>query len=77
MGSWQIVPLPQQVKEMSSAPFRITAKTTIYYAAATDAGGYANGENDSKQGQGLSLFIPVPFAVDRWRSSRCSAWHTG
>ena len=24
----------------------------------TDAGGYANGENDSKQGQGLSLFIP-------------------
>ena len=36
MGSWQIVPLPQQVKEMSSAPFRITAKTTIYYAAGDE-----------------------------------------
>ena len=36
MGSWQIVPLPLQVKEMSSAPFRITAKTTIYYAAGDE-----------------------------------------
>ena len=33
VGSWQIVPLPEQVKEVEAAPFKITAKTTIYYAA--------------------------------------------
>jgi len=36
VGSWQIVPLPQQVKEMDGAPFRITAKTTIRYSNGDD-----------------------------------------
>ena len=36
MGSWQIVPLPEQVKEMEAAPFKITSKTTIYYAAGDE-----------------------------------------
>ena len=36
MGSWQIVPLPEQVKEVEAAPFKITSKTTIYYAAGDE-----------------------------------------
>ena len=36
VGSWQIVPLPEQVKEVEAAPFKITAKTTIYYAAGDE-----------------------------------------
>lgn len=36
MGSWQIVPLPEQVKEVEAAPFKITSKTTVYYAASDE-----------------------------------------
>ena len=36
LGSWQIVPLPEQVKEVEAAPFKITAKTTIYYASGDE-----------------------------------------
>lgn len=36
VGSWQIVPLPQEVRETGKAPFQITAKTTIRYAAGDD-----------------------------------------
>lgn len=36
VGSWQIVPLPQEVRETGGAPFQITAKTTIRYAAGDE-----------------------------------------
>lgn len=35
-GNWQIVPLPQEVKETGESPFQITAKTTIRYAAGDE-----------------------------------------
>lgn len=35
-GCWRIVPLPQEVRETGGAPFQITAKTTILYAAGDE-----------------------------------------
>ncbi len=36
IGNWQIVPLPQEVKETGGTPFQLTAKTTIRYAAGDE-----------------------------------------
>lgn len=36
IGNWQIVPLPQEVKETGESPFQLTAKTTIRYAAGDE-----------------------------------------
>ncbi len=36
IGNWQIVPLPQEVKETGENPFQLTSKTTIRYAAGDE-----------------------------------------
>ncbi len=36
VGNWQIVPLPQDVKETGGSPFQLTAKTTIRYTAGDE-----------------------------------------
>ncbi len=45
-------------RDLQEIPCPIGAGRRDGHDRLTDAGGYANGENDSKQGQGLSLFIP-------------------
>lgn len=56
IGSWQIVPLPKEVKETGGAPFQITAKTTIRYAAGD--------EKQRKNADFLSAHIKEVTGID-------------
>lgn len=56
IGNWQIVPLPQEVKETGGSPFQITAKTTIRYAA-----GY---EKQKKDAEFLSAHIKEVTGIE-------------
>lgn len=36
VGNWQIVPLPQEITEVSGTPFRVSDKTTVYYVSGDE-----------------------------------------
>lgn len=66
VGSWQIVPLPQEVRETGGAPFQITAKTTIRYAAGD--------EKQRKDAELLAAHIKEVTGIEVKTTSKPSKW---
>lgn len=66
VGSWQIVPLPQEVRETGGAPFQITAKTTIRYAAGD--------EKQRKDAELLAAHIKEVTGIEVKTTAKPSKW---